>query len=316
MLKSVTNLTILEELYYRRQCVLNTITDLQAYFLRAYGALEEDPDDSKPAPTASTLTTPSIRQQPRQFQCRWAFGNSSACDAFHLGQITRFFALRTKTIFLGSTLIDPDFTLDSDSDSDDSDEQHNNEKEKEKNNVNVPGPTSDISSLIASLKQCPDYQIDSNHNGCGVRRRLLPALDCIERFVGDGRGLLGIVLRLWDNHHYRYDSTSTSNSNSNSNSNLNLNLNMNSNPDGNPNPTSPHPPTNSSWANSSLRRAYSVDIRFSKIIAMHSLPRSSSRYQTVAATGAGAKATALLRSGSPEEDARLLFTARKRNWEA
>ncbi|KAI9932196.1 hypothetical protein MW887_009706 [Aspergillus wentii] len=245
-----------EELYYRRQCVLNTITDLQAYFLRAYGALEEL-DDPKPttAPAPVTFTT-TIR--PRTYQCRFGYGNSSACDAFHLGQMTRFFALRTKTIFFGSTLIDPDFSLDPDEEEDQDDYDAND-------NANAAagrpqsGPSSDITALLASLKQCPDYQIDSSHLGCGVRRRFVPSLDCIERFVGDGRGLLGIVLRLWDRKS---------------------------------------PLTSSSWANRSLRRARAVDVRFSKINAIH--------YTTPGP----------LRSSSQEEDARLFFTAKKRNWES
>jgi hypothetical protein len=221
-----------EELYYRQQCVLNTITDLQAYFLRAFGALEE-PSGSEP----TTVTT----VQYRQYQCRCGFGNSSACDTFHLGQMTRFFTLRTKTIFLGSTLIDPDFSPDSE------DEERS-------------GPPRDITTIIKSLKRCPDYQIDTNHNGCGVRRRFLPPLDCIERFVGDSRGLLGIELQHWDHTEW--------------------------------------PSASSSWANRSLRRALALDVHLSRVSA---IPLMSS---------------GLSRNPSQEENARLLFTAKKRNWEA
>lgn len=136
----------------------------------------------------STATTTTIR--PRPFQCRWGFGNSSACDIFHLGQMTRFFTMRTKTVFLGSSLIDPDFTLDPESHpKEDSDDTTVVTERKQS------GPPADITAIIASLKQFPDYQIDANHTGCGVRRRIVPALDCIERFVGDSRGLLGIVRR-------------------------------------------------------------------------------------------------------------------------
>ncbi|OGM46722.1 hypothetical protein ABOM_005125 [Aspergillus bombycis] len=231
-----------EELYYRRQCVLNTITDLQAYFLRAFGALEEP---EGPKSTSASVAVTAV--QSRQYQCRCGFGNSSACDAFHLGQMTRFFTLRTKTIFLGSTLIDPDFGLDS-------------EDEDTAERSQPSGPPSDVTSIIASLKQCPDYQIDTNHNGCGVRRRFLPPLDCIERFVGDGRGLLGIELQDWDNNNW--------------------------------------PSSSGSWANRSLRRARVIDIHLSRI---SSVPVMSS---------------GLSRSSPQEENARLLFTAKKRNWEA
>ncbi|GFG22816.1 conserved hypothetical protein [Aspergillus udagawae] len=242
-----------KELYYRRQCVLNTITDLQAFFLRAYGALEE-PHGPKPS-----ITTPSAAQttvQPRQFQCRCGFGNSNACDAFHLGQMMRFFSLRTKTIFIGSSLLDPDFTLDPES------EEGNgqNTPERPQPLSTAAGPPSDITSIISSLKQCPDYQLDANHTGCGVRRRFVPPLDCIERFVGDGRGLLGVDIRSWDEKKW--------------------------------------PLASESWANRARGRASVVDVRSSKINAVH-------------ATTSG-----LLRPRTQEENARLFFTARRRNWEA
>ncbi|KAH8434229.1 uncharacterized protein LDX57_011867 [Aspergillus melleus] len=210
-----------EELYYRRQCILNTITDLQAYFLRAYGALEET-DDPKPTNAISFLGG----NQSRHYQCRCGYGNSSACDMFHLGQMTRFFALRTKTVFLGSSLIDPDFGTDPDGDGD---------GDGDSNGLDPPpsstsGPPTDISAIISSLKQCPDYQIDSNHTGCGIRRRFIPPLDCIEGLVGDRRGLLGIELNRWDVTQW--------------------------------------PLASGSWANRSLRRALVIEIHFARISAI------------------------------------------------
>ncbi|OOF95527.1 hypothetical protein ASPCADRAFT_397218 [Aspergillus carbonarius ITEM 5010] len=234
-----------EELYYRRQSILSTIADLQAYFLRVYGALE-DPEPPKPFLPRQPLAPAT--HQPRPFQCRYGFGNSSACDAFHLGQMTRFFSLRTKTIFLGSMLIDSEFAPDSDSDSA---PEHPSQF------------TTDITALIASLKQCPDYQIDPNHIGCGVRRRFLPPLDCIERFVGDGRGLLGIEYQTWDS-------------------------------------SKKWPLTPTSWANRAIPRARVIDIRISKISAIPVLTRGAARPAFT----------------SQEENARFLFTAKKRNWEA
>jgi len=216
-----------EELFYRRQYVLNTITDLQAYFLRAYGALEEA-TGPKPSTTNYPVTVPatSTTIRPREFQCRCGVVNSNACDAFHLGQMIRFFALRTKTVFLGSSLLDPDFTADFDD-------------EDVPQNTLSAGPPADITAIIASLKQFPDYQIDSSHIGCGIRRRIIPALDCIERFVGDGRGLLGVSLRQENNG-------------------------------------SRTPVSANSWTNRSLRRAQRVDIRLSKISGIHYSPPSSS----------------------------------------
>ncbi|KAL5362882.1 hypothetical protein BJX96DRAFT_110421 [Aspergillus floccosus] len=242
-----------EELYYRRQCVLNTITDLQASFLRAYGALDI-PDATKPPSTSHQTTTTTVPT--RHYQCRCGFGNASACDAFHLGQMTRFFALRTRTIFLGSTLIDPDFNPDVDSDgAGGSDDGHD-----DRSQPLASAPPSDITALISSLKQFPDYQIDTHHTGCGVRRRFLPPLDCIERFVGDSRGLLGVDLRSWDAAQW--------------------------------------PLAAGSWANRTVRRALVVDVHFSRINAIRRMTPGVSR------------------PDSPEENARLLFTAKRRNWEA
>ncbi|KAH1487458.1 hypothetical protein LV164_006714 [Aspergillus fumigatus] len=242
-----------EELYYRRQCVLNTITDLQAFFLRAYGALEE-PHEPKPSSTTPSAAQTTVQQ--RQFQCRCGFGNSNACDAFHLGQMMRFFTLRTKTIFIGSSLLDPDFTLDPEN----GDSNGQDTSVPPQPLATAAGPPSDITSIISSLKQCPDYQLDANHTGCGVRRRFVPPLDCIERFVGDGRGLLGIDIRSWDEKKW--------------------------------------PLASESWANPARRRASAVDVRFSKINAVHATP------------------SGLLRPKTQEENARLLFTTRRRNWEA
>ncbi|KAJ5312153.1 hypothetical protein N7508_002983, partial [Penicillium antarcticum] len=186
-----------EEIYYRRQSVMNTITDLQAYFLRVYGCLE-DPDGAKAAPNtrkpgAAFTTSAPLTVHLRQFQCRGGLNNASQCDLFQLGQMTRFFSLRAKTIFLGSTLIDPDFSANTNEDS------HSVGEEKIGHSVKTPaGPPSDITAIIASLKQYPDYPIDEAHSGCGVRRRIMAPLECIEKFIRDDRGLLGIILPILD----------------------------------------------------------------------------------------------------------------------
>ncbi|KAJ5351732.1 hypothetical protein N7452_000706, partial [Penicillium brevicompactum] len=176
-----------EEIYHRRQLVLNTVTDIQAHFLRVYGGME-DIDSSKPANSrtlgaAFTASAPALLHS-RQFQCRGGFNNASQCDLFQLGQMIRFFSLRAKTIFLGSTLIDPDFSATSEG-------EHTL---GESRNDQPSGPPSDITAIISSLKQYPDYPIDEAHTGCGVRRRIMPALECVEKFAWDDRGLLGIVL--------------------------------------------------------------------------------------------------------------------------
>ncbi|CRL24767.1 unnamed protein product [Penicillium camemberti] len=177
-----------EEIYCRRQYVLNTITDLQAHFLRVYGGLEET-DTARSASNNRTLgaaftASAHALLQSRQFQCRGGFNNASQCDLFQLGQMIRFFSMRARTIFLGSTLIDPDF---------DSAPNNDGHTAGESKNDQPPGPPSDITAIIASIKQYPDYAIDESHTGCGVRRRIMPALECIEKFIWDDRGLLGIT---------------------------------------------------------------------------------------------------------------------------
>jgi hypothetical protein len=234
---------------------MNTITDLQAHFLRIYGGLEEIPDThvSKPAPSRATLGTSfSSSSFHREYQCRAGFGNGSQCDLFHLGQMTRFFALRSKSIFLGSTLIDPDFRMDEE----DEDDVENGGATP----ASYSGPPSDIISIFASMKQYPDYQIDTNHQGCGVRRRILPVLNGIEKFILDPRGLLGIDLQEWEDSSKR---------------------------------------PQFQWSSKTNRKKHVVDIRFEKIVCIHMSANFS-----------------LARAASPEEDAKLLFTAKKRNWES
>ncbi|KAL1963609.1 hypothetical protein VTN77DRAFT_8054 [Rasamsonia byssochlamydoides] len=291
-----------EELYYRRQCVLNTITDLQAHFLRLYGALEDDPAEVRTTPSlphagATSTTTTATTTKSRPIQCRWGFSNSRACDSFHLGEMTRFFALRTKTIFLGSTLIDPGFDEEEDLINSNNNHNNNNTEATATADHQQTSPPGDILSLTASLRQIPDYQIDSNHVGCGIRRRLLPLLDCIDRFTGSsGRGLLGLVLRVWKSPSSTSNSnTNDSNSNSDLNSNSNSKLWMNAN----------------SWSNWLLRRAESVDIRASRIVDIRYVSAPTTVHKSPSTMSSSFPG-----SLPPEEETRLFFTARRRNWES
>lgn len=98
--------------------------------------------------------------------------------------MVRFFSLRSKTIFLGSTLLDPHSE-------EDEDEEDDNVQD-EGRSKDTGAASSDIPAITASLRQIPDYQIDPNHTGCGIRRRLLPALDCIDGFLGHRRAPVGL----------------------------------------------------------------------------------------------------------------------------
>jgi len=47
----------------------------------------------------------------------------------------------------------------------------------------------DIEHLIGLLRQAPPYQIDNNHHHCGLRVRILPALDFIRDCFDTGIGI-------------------------------------------------------------------------------------------------------------------------------
>lgn len=246
-----------EELYDRRQYVMNTITDLQAYYLRIYGALEPSPE-SKTSNSRMPLKqgmASSVSNNSFPYQCRAGLENGSQCDLFQLGQMIRFFTLRAKTVFLGSTLIDPDFDPDPASAEDEADDPSNPTSVQVTTSLS---PASDLTVLLDSLRKYPDYAIDSNHQSCGVRRRFVPALGSIEKFVRDSRGLLGIDIATWMKYpsHRRL----------------------------------------MEWRNCSKDR--SVDIHWDNIVSFH--PRAGSRPDT----------------SSQADDAKLFFTARKRNWES
>lgn len=242
---------IQEELYYRRQCVLHTITDLHAHFLRKFGALEDTEEKPTSNRNSSLGAAFSTSTQIRGFQCRAGLDNASQCDLFHLGQMTRFFAMRAKTIFVGSALIDPDFNEPTSEDEASETEEPNKHRSP---SSDVP---SDISGILTSLKQYPDYQIDSNHPACGVRRRLLPIIPCVEKYISDPRGLLGIDREDWEQQ-----------------------------------------PRAGAWR-TSARNDHTVGIRFSQMTDIK-FPAK-----------ARAATTFPLKS-----EAWLLFTAKKRNWEA
>lgn len=52
----------------------------------------------------------------------------------------------------------------------------------------------DVEQLITTLRQVPSYQIDTNHKHCGLRTRILPALDYIQAML---KGSIGINRAGW-----------------------------------------------------------------------------------------------------------------------
>jgi len=58
--------------------------------------------------------------------------------------------------------------------------------------------TGDVEALIGILRQCPSYQIDSHHKHCGLRNKLLPALDYIKGCIDSGLGVRLLTLKSGD----------------------------------------------------------------------------------------------------------------------
>ncbi|KAI8634436.1 hypothetical protein F5Y19DRAFT_211185 [Xylariaceae sp. FL1651] len=87
-------------------------------------------------------------------QCQLGYDSSVACDSYQLGEMFKF--LTNKGLLF---LVDfSPGSLDSIADT----------------------PLLPVDSVLATLRQCPSYQIDKNHTNCGLRTRILPILDFIQ----------------------------------------------------------------------------------------------------------------------------------------
>jgi len=113
----------------------------------------------------------------RDRQCKLGYDSSAECDSYQLGQMIRFFR-RVGTLDLGGLLLPAAYTEDA-----------------------LPEPfDGDISDLIDSLRQCPEYQIDKNHSHCGLRTRLMPLLEMIEYSLTE----VGICGHCWQDCRNEY----------------------------------------------------------------------------------------------------------------
>ena len=92
----------------------------------------------------------------KERQCRLGYDNSGQCDLFQLGQALRFLH-RRELVHIGGTVAGldeyPALILGS------------------------------LPALCAQLRAFSDYQIDSNHAHCGVRRLILPRVERIETLL-------------------------------------------------------------------------------------------------------------------------------------
>ncbi|KFY52600.1 hypothetical protein V497_08482 [Pseudogymnoascus sp. VKM F-4516 (FW-969)] len=99
----------------------------------------------------------------RNQQCKMFYDSSAACDSFQLGEMVKFFVNKGFFAFTSPLLV---------------------------NEEDYPEPyEGDIENLITALRQCPSYQYDKNHAHCGLRTRLIPALDFIQAMLASGVGI-------------------------------------------------------------------------------------------------------------------------------
>lgn len=94
----------------------------------------------------------------RTRQCALGYDSSGACDSFQLGEMIKFLSKKGLLFLIPFQTVapeDPEYLW-------------------------PEAYTGDIDNLIGLLRQCPPYQIDKNHHHCGLRVRILPALDYIK----------------------------------------------------------------------------------------------------------------------------------------
>lgn len=48
-----------------------------------------------------------------------------------------------------------------------------------------------VDTILATLRQCPGYQIDKNHANCGLRTRIIPVIDFIKALLSTNSVPLG-----------------------------------------------------------------------------------------------------------------------------
>lgn len=103
----------------------------------------------------------------KERQCKLGYDSSSSCDSFQLGEMVKFLTKRNLLHLVPLQAYSPE------------DAEY----------VWPEAYTGDIENLIGVLRQCPSYQIDSNHKHCGLRIKLLPALDYIKSCIDSGAGI-------------------------------------------------------------------------------------------------------------------------------
>ncbi|KAK0706658.1 hypothetical protein B0T26DRAFT_743851 [Lasiosphaeria miniovina] len=104
-------------------------------------------------------------------QCKLGYDSSANCDSYQLGEMIKF-------LFSRDMLSLVDFSSNS----------FGGERDH---------ATDDLGHIIATLKQCPSYQIDKNHTNCGLRTRIIPILDYIQAMLSSN--IVPIARHVWKN---------------------------------------------------------------------------------------------------------------------
>ncbi|EAQ86960.1 hypothetical protein CHGG_08213 [Chaetomium globosum CBS 148.51] len=106
----------------------------------------------------------------RTRQCKLGYDSSASCDSYQLGEMIKFLCSRNLlflTSFTPSPFLSPSISSSTLPETPDI-------------------STTDIGSILATLKQCPAYQIDKNHTHCGLRARALPAVEYVQAMLASG----------------------------------------------------------------------------------------------------------------------------------
>ncbi|QSZ35015.1 hypothetical protein DSL72_007877 [Monilinia vaccinii-corymbosi] len=171
--------TATKELIIRGSSRWSIYDEADSNFLAAWWDLPEDLEAelsyrrSRIILTISTLQTYFLSlYTSRTLQCKLGYDSSPACDSFQLGEMVKFLTKKNLLSLIPFQAVspeDPEF-------------------------IWPEAYTGDIEQLLTLLRQCPSYQIDKNHGHCGLRSKLLPALDYIKDCLDGG---VGIKVQLW-----------------------------------------------------------------------------------------------------------------------
>ncbi|KAH6610268.1 hypothetical protein Trco_000288 [Trichoderma cornu-damae] len=93
----------------------------------------------------------------KERQCKLGYDSSAACDSFQLGQMLKFLASKNLLFLVDFSPSSLEAVPDS--------------------------AMTNIDELLATLKQCPGYQVDKHHTNCGLRIRIEPIIDYIRAML-------------------------------------------------------------------------------------------------------------------------------------